>query len=458
MRYRNIIHRLFDLETRFFLPFLLLCKYRFRYFTLEDIKQYQDHKIRKLLKYAIARSAFYRKHYSGYDLKKFCNLPSTNKNMLIEHLTDCNTVGLKKDEILDFCIEAERTRDFSRRLKGINVGMSSGTGGNKGVEIATQEEENFLKAAFFARFDFPRKEKIRLAFFLRVSSPAFNLNKFGHSLTYFSQLDSLGNITTQLKNLQPNIISAPPSMLKIFAREIEAGRLKISVKRIISYAEVLHPEVKTYIKQIFGCPVHEIYKCSEGAIAITCKYEKLHINEDLVAVELYNRDGSPTELGKPCHQMIITDLHKKSLPIIRYTLNDIITISPQKCSCGSNFRVIENVQGRADEMFWGISVEDQSKCFIYQDYISRMIITVSDDIEEFQAIQKDFTFVILRVVLKPLSPERDIIRKLTDGIRDVFTQYHCIPPTVEVIFAPPLRNINSNKLSRVICEIQHERN
>jgi len=47
-----------------------------------------------------------------------------------------------------------------------------------------------------------------------------------------------------------------------------------------------------------------------------------------------------------------------------------------------------------------------------------------------------------------------IEEELVSSIRKVFTAYNCLEPEVEVIFGEPLRNINSGKLSRVICEIK----
>jgi len=48
----------------------------------------------------------------------------------------------------------------------------------------------------------------------------------------------------------------------------------------------------------------------------------------------------------------------------------------------------------------------------------------------------------------------DIEEKLIRSVKKVFTDYDCNEPRVEVIFGEPLRNINSGKLSRVICEIK----
>jgi len=442
------------IETKSFLLFYLLCRYRFRYLSKMSILSYQENRIKNVVKFAIANSKFFREYYSGHDLNDVWNLPTMNKNIMMDNLTDYNTVGLSKDEIIKFCLDVEKTRDFTRRLNGMNVGMSSGTSGNKGVEIVSREEENYMKAALFARFDFPKKGKINLAFILRVSAPAFSLDKFGHKLTYISQLDTIENISRLLEKINPNIISAPPSMLKILANEYKNGKLSVSPVKLISYAEVLYPDVKIYLEQIFKCPVHQIYKCTEGPIGMSCKFGSLHVNEDLVAIQTINDDGTPIPAGYPCKKLIITDLHKKAQPIIRFELNDIITISNRKCRCGSEFRVIEEIKGRADDMFWGIRKDDGSKHFIYQDYISRMIISTSEDIDEFQAIQNDYTQIVLRIKLKNDQDKYSISGKLIAGIKEIFLKYNCVDPEVEIIFGEPLRNEYSNKLARIICKIR----
>ncbi|MCK7537152.1 MAG: hypothetical protein MZV63_42400 [Marinilabiliales bacterium] len=119
--------------------------------------------------------------------------------------------------------------------------------------------------------------------------------------------------------------------------------------------------------------------------------------------------------------------------------------------------MIEKIQGRADDLFWGLRKTDGARHFIYQDYISRNIISVSNRIDEFQAIQKDYDHLVLRIQLNPETEEDEkakIKEELISIIRKVFTDYNCREPEVEVIFAEPLKNINSGKLSRVICEIK----
>ncbi|MBT7466211.1 MAG: AMP-binding protein, partial [Bacteroidetes bacterium] len=409
------------LETSFFPLFYLTCRIRFRRFSADRVKRYQLRRMREVVRFAAKKSKFFKSHYKSFDLDDLFRLPLVNKSLMMDNLTDYNTVSLTHDEVMAFCLEVEEKKDYTRRLKGMNVGMSSGTSGNKGVEILSRYEENYLKGAFFARFVFPKKAKINLAFILRVSTPAFNLDKFGHKLSYISQLEVLDEMIRQLEKLQPNLVSAPPSMLEILARSAESGNLSIRPQRLISYAEVLYPEVKDYLVKTFNCEVHEIYKCTEGAIGMTCKHGSLHINEDLVLIETLNADGSVTAPGEPCQKLLITDLHKRSQPIIRYELNDIITISKEACSCGSSFRVIESIHGRADDLFWANNLKSGGSQYIFPDYIRRAIITASDDIDEYQAIQKADDKVLVRLQLKSGANHNLFSTEIVkENIRNVF--------------------------------------
>ncbi|MGE3062549.1 MAG: hypothetical protein AB7T10_02825 [bacterium] len=118
-----------------------------------------------MVNYADRHSKFFNRFYAGHDINDFESLPL-----------------LTKEEILDFCLEIEKTRDYSKWLRGINISMSSGTSGNKGVEIVTPREEMYMKAVLLSRFDIPKGKKMNVAFILRVSAPAFSLEYFGLKL------------------------------------------------------------------------------------------------------------------------------------------------------------------------------------------------------------------------------------------------------------------------------------
>jgi phenylacetate-coenzyme A ligase PaaK-like adenylate-forming protein len=146
----------------------------------------------------------------------------------------------------------------------------------------------------------------------------------------------------------------------------------------------------------------------------------------------------------------VTDLLKRACPIIRYRLNDIVTISPEPCPCGSSFRVIERVQGRSDDLFWARRESDGAWQFIFPDYVSRAIISSSEDIDEYQVVQEAPNLVLVRLSLKAPGLETDFDRDaVAVSLRALFREYGCAEPEVRVAFGPPERNPASDKLIRI---------
>jgi phenylacetate-coenzyme A ligase PaaK-like adenylate-forming protein len=118
--------------------------------------------------------------------------------------------------------------------------------------------------------------------------------------------------------------------------------------------------------------------------------------------------------------------------------------------------VIKQIQGRADDMFWGVKTDTKEPQFIFQDYISRTIISTSEDIEEYQATQDSYTEIRLRIQLKKGSNKEKIKAQLIQKLKKVFSKHHCVEPEVKVIFCLPLLNKGSNKLIRIKCNIGRE--
>ncbi|MFX0099180.1 MAG: F390 synthetase-related protein [Candidatus Hodarchaeota archaeon] len=437
-------------ETSSFLKFFLGCKWRFKRATREKIEQYQLKNARNVVQFAVENAPFFKRHFDGHDIKDVWSLPTTNKKVMMDNLSEYTTLGFKKDEMLDFLLRVEKEKDFNTRFYGNSLAMSSGTSGSKGVVLTTPKEEKYLQAAFFARFPFPRTLKLNWAFILRITAPAFNVSKFGQRLTYISLLKPIEEIRRELEALNPNILSAPPSMLQIISRELDAGRLNIYPKRVVSYAEVLSSDVNVELERIFGKKIFQIYQSSEGPIGMPCGKGSLHLNEDLMCVQTLDSEGNPTPPGKPCYKLIVTDLHKKSQPVIRFELNDIIIISPEQCECGSQFRVVQDIMGRSDDMYWGQREDNDEYQYIFPDYIRRAIITSGDEIDDYQAVQKNFTNILVRLVLEPGIKDHEAINELiVKNIQEVFTSYNCVKPDVEILHEPPIKNPNSMKLIRI---------
>jgi phenylacetate-CoA ligase len=103
------------------------------------------------------------------------------------------------------------------------------------------------------------------------------------------------------------------------------------------------------IGQAFGCPVVDLYGSDEaGCIAWECpECSGYHLAGDMLIVEVLT-DGRPARPGER-GEVVLTNLHSRAMPFIRYRLGDWVTLAAHLPRCGMPFPLIARVDGRSDD-------------------------------------------------------------------------------------------------------------
>ena len=371
------------------LDYLKLKRHQRRY-SIQKIKDYQFKELQKLLLYAQKKSSFYQKRLQPYQintLEDYHHIPTINKSMMMENFSTLNTCGLIKEDVEQYAILKEKNKDYLGYYKDQYViGLSSGTSGNRGIYITPKSMTKRLPGVFLARSGLSLKDlPMRILFCLRVFSQGFNdINAPLIKLSYMPTMTPPEEIIRQINQKNINILMAPPSLIR-FLLPLK-NEIKVKLKKIITYAEVLTKTDKMQFEQAFQTNVIEIYQASEGQIASACEKGNLHINEDLVYIELYDQEDQlitkPHVVG---HKMVLTNLINNAQPLIRYEMNDMIVLD-DPCSCGSHFRTIEKILGRNDDLIYFYNSKGEQKV-VFPDLFSRWIITESEKVREFQVVQ-----------------------------------------------------------------------
>ena len=353
-------------------------QFRNRLFTSrKKLEAYQQKKLKKHLEFVTEKSAFYRK-YKGHELKDF---PMIDKGIMMENFDTINTVGIKKEEALEFAVNAERTREFGDKLKNITVGLSSGTSHSRGAFLVEKTETEKWAGFVLAKF-LPHGilGKYKIAFFMRANSNLYQ--SVGSKNIRFEFYDIYADMDKNIEKLEKNgadILVAQPSALLMIAAALDEKKINIHPETVISIAEVLEKEDEERIKKSFGTDViHQVYQCTEGCLATTCKYGTLHLNEDIVFIE-------KEYIDKNRFIPIITDFERTSQPIIRYRLNDVLVEKKEKCRCGSACTALEKIEGREDDVFIFHGEEKEIK--IFPDFIRRCIL-FSGNISDYRIVQQ----------------------------------------------------------------------
>jgi putative adenylate-forming enzyme len=323
-----------------------------RFATRSAFEVWQAKRLARFLRRQLPRSAYYRR-YAGSPLAA---LPIVDKSVMLTHFADLNAAGVSLAEASAAALSAESTRDFSARLRGITVGLSSGTQGPRGVFMTSDRERARWAGIMLARTLTPAmlgqlvrgRQPLKIAFFLRANSNLYTT--LASRRIDFRFYDLYAGVDCHLEALQaqqPDVLVAPASVLARLAEVALAGGMRIAPQRVISVAEVLEAGHRRLIERAFGGLVHQLYQCTEGFLGYTCEQGVLHLNEEYVHIEPEWLDAARTRFVP-----IVTDFSRSTQQVIRYRLNDVLRVREQPCSCGRVSLALASVEGRSDDVLW----------------------------------------------------------------------------------------------------------
>lgn len=397
------------------------------------LARWQNKRAQQIVRYAQGNAPFYRAHWRDHDLSAWQTLPTIDKAQMMAHFDTFTTCGVNRERALAVALQAERSRDFAPTLDGLTVGLSSGTSGHRGLFIVSAQEQAAWAGTILARA-MPRLRRggTRVAFFLRSNS---NLYERVHSrvvqFRYFDLMLPLDQAIRDLNRYQPHIVVAPPSLLDFLADAQEQTQLQIAPERFLSVAEVLEPQVKDRISTVFMAPVHQIYQCTEGLLAISCMEGSLHIQEDIVALQV-EPVGGDTERVMP----IVTDLWRTTQPIIRYRLNDVLQLDRQPCACGSDWRVLKAVEGRSDDVCFFQTHNGTTRPF-FPDTIRRMVLLSSPQIKDYQATQMGTGQLTIYLDVADDASFDAVAADVRANVHAIVAQYGCRSPELQIVTGIP---------------------
>ncbi len=321
--------------------------------------------------------------YASYVDKKLqhSDFPLMNKKIFMENFNLINTKGIKLVEAMEVAFAAENSRDFAPMIDCITIGLSSGTSGNRAIFLANERERAIWVAAILDRVTGVTLKKRSVAFFLRANSNLYNSVKSKLlNFAFFDLMLPISEHIERLNHLTPEILVAQPSMMLELAKLKENGTLKIHPSKVITIAEVLYPEDHEYLQRVFGQIIHQVYQCTEGFLAATCKYGVLHFNEDFLIIEKKYIDDE-----KQRFHPVITDLMRTTQPVVRYELNDILH-EKRNCRCGNKMLAVSEIEGRSDDILVFRS-KNNERIQIFPDFFRKAIIMADESIQDYFLVQ-----------------------------------------------------------------------
>lgn len=212
---------------------------------------------------------------------------------------------------------------------------------------------------------------------------------------------------------RPKALRGYASSLVILARYIANNNLPVlPMTCILTTGEILMPEYRRTLQEVFLCPVYDGYGAGDGGIGShECLLQNgLHITEERCVIEITDKEGNVLPDGEIGYVMS-TDLGNYAFPFIRYQVGDMAYIRPEECACGRHSRVIGQVIGRAGKLLYnkqGVPISPTMlPIMLYRDndYHNEANCLIYNKIDQFQ-IRQDKNGDI-RILLKLKDPNED---------------------------------------------------
>lgn len=155
----------------------------------------------------------------------------------------------------------------------------------------------------------------------------------------------LNKYVSLMKKFKPKWILGQPSVIYILAQYIKNNNIDInSIKYVELNGEYVDNAILKSIREVFNVPVSNLYGAVEfNGIALTCPNGNMHVLNNNVYVENINHDS--------ISQLIVTGLTNRYMPLIRYNIGDVGTVtSGTECSCGHSGDILKVSKGRVHEL------------------------------------------------------------------------------------------------------------
>ncbi len=224
----------------------------------------------------------------------------------------------------------------------------------------------------------------------------------------------------QLDRFASYAIYARASALEWIAAQIERSpelRPRTLPLAVVTSADTLTSTGRRRLARVFGCPVHSWYGSTETdpSLAGTLpddpeRYVVNHVRSYIEVTDDEGRSCAPGERG----QVLVTDLHNRCFPLLRYSLGDLAVRSDRTLDGRT---MLERIEGRSAAL-----VELANGTRLTEWSVSLAVLRAEraiDRIEGFQCVQTAPSAFDMRVVWGA-PPPQDAVAALEASCHDLW--------------------------------------
>lgn len=362
----------------------------------ERVRDYQLAQLRKICTLAYEKTLFYQGGFkaNGFEpddlksLEDLAGLDTINRNTVSEHLHR-------------MCAVSSRSGRVDR--------MSTGGTSGKPLHFYIGRDRSAIEYAYLVA------SWQRVGYQLGIPMAVFrgrvvaeNRNGLYHMYDptlrhhYYSNFhmsdENMHRYLSHVATVGPCFLHVYPSSIAALARFIKrtGAPVPTSIRGIIAESEIVYPDQRKMVEEVFGCRYFSCYGHSEKLVlAAECEHSTdYHVWPTYGYFELLDDNDQPVTTPGKRGEIVGTGFINNVVPFIRYRTGDYATYVADRCeACGREDVIIRDIRGHRTQEF--LIAADGSE-------ISWTALNMHDDtfmnVRQFQFCQRTPGEAVLRIV------------------------------------------------------------
>ncbi len=400
-----------------------------------QMKQYQEERLRILIKHSVATVPYYRDLFKELRL----NPDDISSRRDLKKLPILTKTIIKKEGIDRFtssAVSKKKIKNFS----------SSGSTGEPLFYFSTKEAYSFILASnlrgwYWMNYRLGDKY-IKLSQNARKSLIKRLQDKMSRNL-YLATNPLINSnfeyILNEIEKYKPKVIRCYPDPLLFLARyKKKHPKFFYHPQSITTTGNTLYPETRSEIETAFGCKIFDSYSCEGNSTVFECPtHDCYHSTEEYGISEVIDDKENiiTTGLGR----LISTDLWNLAHPFIRYDTQDFIEIDDKPCICGRKHLRINKILGRDNEVL----IMENGHRFIVHNFTGFFQTDspgIKRSVDQFQVVKKNDQTILFRLVVNDKYSE-----SVADYIRSFWENESKTQVTIEIVDQIPISLSGKNR-------------
>jgi phenylacetate-CoA ligase len=414
-----------------------------QWWSLQELKAYQDEKLQQVVKHAYQTVPYYTELFDSLKLK-----PEDIKSV----------EDLPKLPILTKDILRQRGSDmFSKGwpARRISYGHTGGTTGTA-LTLASDIDTTAWQWAVWWRHRYRFGLKLNDPFIVlagrsvvpmsRMDPPFWRRNLSMHqtyvSIHHMTQ-PNMPALVSYLHKRKVRYYSGYPSALYLLATYLLDNGITLNHQPefVVTGAETVLPHQRRVIEQGIGARLTDQYGASEHCGNISeCQLHSYHVDMEFGAVEFLADPNLPTDVKR----IVCTGFQNPVMPLIRYDIGDLATITDQPCTCKMQSPQVLKIDGRIESYV----ITPDGRQLGRLDFLFKG----SRRIREAQLIQRSIDRLLVKVVRSngyDQSDEQELLGLIRHYLGDVIE--------VDIEYIDEIPRGANGKFRQIVSEVFRDR-